>query len=111
MDIPVPAFLSDNVGAMEKGHEREGLVPYTTYVLIWLALLVLTVLTVTVAGMHIKGLSVITALFIASAKSTLVLNIFMHLKYERSFFRVIILIVIVTIAIFIGLTFLDVLFR
>ena len=44
---------------------------YGKYVLVWLALIVLTGLTVTVAGIHFGALTVATALFIASLKSYL----------------------------------------
>ncbi len=84
---------------------------YGTYVLSWLSLLMLTALTVTVGGMRLGGISIGTALVIASVKSMLVLNIFMHLKYEKSFFKITMLIVVVTISIFIGLTFVDIFFR
>jgi cytochrome c oxidase subunit 4 len=92
----------------DEQHEH---VTYGVYFLTWLALLVLTAITVTVAGMSLGNLSVFTALVVASVKATLVLGFFMHLKYERPLFRVMFLVVIVTFAIFIGLTFMDPPFR
>lgn len=86
-------------------------VSYGSYVLIWLSLLVLTVLTVTVAGMHIKAVSVITALVIACVKSTLVLYVFMHLQHEKLFFKIAMVVVVCSVTIFIGLTFVDIMFR
>lgn len=86
-------------------------VGYGSYVVIWLSLLVLTALTVTVAGMHLRGLSVGTALVIACVKSTLVLFVFMHLKQEKPFFKIAMLVVVCAVTIFIGLTFVDILFR
>lgn len=84
---------------------------YSGYVYTWLGLLVLTALTVTVAGMQLKWFSIITALIIASVKAILVLNIFMHLKYERGFFKIAVIIVVITLTVFIGFTFFDVLYR
>jgi cytochrome c oxidase subunit 4 len=84
---------------------------YGTYVLTWLALLVLTAITVTAAGMHFGNVSVLVALLIATVKSTIVLQIFMHMRYESKLFHTMVWIVIVTLAIFIGLTFTDTLFR
>jgi cytochrome c oxidase subunit 4 len=84
---------------------------YGTYVIIWLALLIFTVLTVSVAGMDLGRLSVLTALAIATAKSGLVLNYFMHLKYEDRIFKVMLLVSIITLATILGLTFFDVAFR
>ena len=61
---------------------------YTIYVLVWMALLVLTGLTVAVAGIDIGGLTVATALVIASVKAYLVLTIFMHLRNESKTFTI-----------------------
>jgi cytochrome c oxidase subunit 4 len=94
----------------QKGTEHKP-VSYGSYVAAWLSLVVLTALTVTVAGMHLKGWSIGTALVIACVKSTLVLFVFMHLKQEKPFFKITMLVVVVTITIFIGLTFVDILFR
>jgi cytochrome c oxidase subunit 4 len=89
-------------------HEEVG---YGVYVLTWITLLVLTSITVTVAGMHFGSLSVLVALAVAAVKATLVLSFFMHLRYERPLFKIMFLVVIITLAIFIGLTFLDPPFR
>ena len=61
---------------------------YTIYVVVWLSLMVLTGLTVAVAGIDIGGLTVATALVIASVKAYLVLTIFMHLRNESKTFTV-----------------------
>src|SRR3972149_5090857 len=53
------------------------------YVLVWLALVILTGVTVSVAGMNLGRWSVFVVLIIAAIKSGLVLNYFMHLKYEK----------------------------
>ncbi len=92
-------------------HEDVHGVGYGILVLIWLGLVVLTGITVVVSGVHIPAIAVLVALLIAAAKSTLVVNYFMHLKYESRIFKIILIMGIVTIAIFIGLTFFDVLFR
>jgi cytochrome c oxidase subunit 4 len=89
-------------------HEEVG---YGIYLLTWIALLGLTTITVTVAGLQFGSLSILVALAVAAVKATLVLSFFMHLRYERPLFRIMFLVVIVTLAIFIGLTFLDPPFR
>jgi cytochrome c oxidase subunit 4 len=113
MDISVSVILLDfNVGGnMEKQHEGHPLIGYGTYVMIWLALLVLTGLTVTVAGVNLRNFSIVAAIFIAAFKTTLVLNYFMHLKFEQPIFRNMVFIAIFTLAIIIGLTFTDISFR
>ena len=92
----------------ETSHEPVG---YGLYVVAWLALLVLTAITVSVAGMSFGSFSVFVALLIASIKASVVLYLFMHLKYESRLFHVMLFIVLVTLAIFIALTFTDILFR
>jgi cytochrome c oxidase subunit 4 len=86
-------------------------VSYGSYVLTWLALLVLTTITVTAAGMNFGKLSVLVAMLIATVKAGIVLHIFMHMKYESKLFHAMVWIVLVSLAIFIGLTFTDTLFR
>ena len=61
---------------------------YGIYVLVWLGLMALTGLTVAVAGINIGGLTIATALIIASVKAYLVLTIFMHLRSESKVFKV-----------------------
>ncbi|GAB4335301.1 MAG: cytochrome C oxidase subunit IV family protein [Calditrichia bacterium] len=96
---------------MSHKHESHTLVPYSTYIMVWLALLTLTGLTVTVAGLNLKDFAIITAIFVAAFKSVLVMNYFMHLKYESPLFRNMIYITVFTLAIIIGLTFTDISFR
>lgn len=96
---------------MEKKHEQHQLVSYGTYIMVWLALLILTGLTITVAGLNLKNYAIIAALFIAGFKSTLVLNYFMHLKFETPLFKNMVYVAIFTLVIIIGLTFTDIAFR
>jgi cytochrome c oxidase subunit 4 len=91
--------------------ERPHIVPAKVFILVWAALLVLTAITVTVAGMHLGRLSMLAALLIASAKASLVLWYFMHLKYESRLFKVLLLVPVATLAVIIGLTFFDILYR
>ncbi len=84
---------------------------YITYILVWIGLLIMTVVTVTVAGIDLGKLNVAAALFIASIKSALVLYWFMHLKDEEGLFRVILFAAVATITIMIVLTFFDILYR
>ena len=84
-----------------------------TYVRVWVALVLLTGVTVSMAGMNLGRMSIVAALIIAAFKSGLVLNYFMHLKYEEKlwFFRLIIPGTLALLILFIGLTFFDVAFR
>ncbi|MFK5927493.1 MAG: cytochrome C oxidase subunit IV family protein [Desulfuromusa sp.] len=93
---------------MEHQHQP---ISYRTLVLTWLALGTLTGITVAVSRIQLGAWNVWAALFIASCKSTLVLFIFMHLKQEARLFKVGILVLLVVVAIFVGLTLTDVLYR
>lgn len=91
-------------------HKHEP-VPYRTFVLVWVALVVLTAITVVVSRIELGPLHVWAALGIASIKSGLVIFIFMHLKQESLLFKIGLLILLVILAIFIGLNFTDILYR
>lgn len=86
-------------------------IPYQTFVIVWVMLLLLTGATVTVAQFHFGALNVWIALGIATLKAALVIAFFMHMKYEQRLFKLALLATLAILAIFIGLTFLDVLYR
>jgi cytochrome c oxidase subunit 4 len=61
----------------------EHVLPFRTYVIVWIALMALMVLTVYLSTIPMgHALNTAVALFIAAVKATLVLMFFMHLKYE-----------------------------
>lgn len=80
---------------------------YGIYILVWLALLMLTAVTVVVAGMDIGRFTVATALVIASFKAFLVLSIFMHLRSEGKIFKVFVLVSLLFLAVSFVLLFSD----
>lgn len=86
-------------------------VGYGIYVLVWLGLVAFTGLTVAVAFVDLRWLTIPVALSIAVAKTMLVVLYFMHVKYESGLFKGMILVCLVTFVIFIGLTFFDIAFR
>lgn len=96
---------------MSDHDESHAQVPYGLYVKVWLALLVLTAVTVGASFLDMKNTVGLTAVLIACVKSSLVLMYFMHLRYEKPLFAVMFLAVIITYGIFISLTFLDYSFR
>ncbi len=91
-------------------HKHEP-VPYRTFIQIWLALLVLTGVTIAVSRVNLGALNVWVALAVASVKSSLVIFYFMHLRQESRLFKICLLVMLVILAIFIGMTFIDVLYR
>ncbi len=86
-------------------------VPYRTFILIWVALLTLTLTTVAVSRIDLGALNIWAALLIASLKSSLVIFVFMHLRQESKLFKLGLTAMLVILAVFIGLTFTDVLYR
>ena len=91
--------------------EQHYIVSYRKLTVIWLALLVLTGLTVAITRVELGGYKVLGALTIACIKSGLVIAVFMHMKYEGHLLRWLLFLALVTLAIFIGFTFFDVLYR
>ena len=85
-------------------HKPQG---YGTYLLVWLGLIALTALTVTVAGINFGGLTVTTALLVASVKSYLVLKIFMHLGAEQKVFRIFVIVALFFVIVSFVLLFSD----
>jgi cytochrome c oxidase subunit IV len=82
-----------------------------TFLFTWIALLALTGLTIWAAELQLGRWSMLANLLIASTKASLVLWLFMHLKYEQRIFKLLLLVPIGTITIIIGLTFFDIWFR
>jgi cytochrome c oxidase subunit 4 len=91
--------------------EQHHIIGYGKLVSVWLALLALTGLTVLVSRMEIGIGHVWGSLAIASLKAGLVIAFFMHMRYEGRLLRGLLFTALLTLAIFIGLTFFDVLYR
>jgi len=72
---------------MEEVHTLEDIKQQVRrYILVFTALLTLTIITVTVSYFHLSVVpAIIVAMFIASIKGTLVASYFMHLISERKF--------------------------
>ena len=91
--------------------EHAHIVPYKTFLVIWVVLLILTGITVAVAQYNLGPLNIWVALGIATLKAGLVVAVFMHMKYESRLFQLSLFSALAILAIFIGLTFVDVLYR
>ncbi len=94
-----------------RDHEEHYVVPYSLYVSIWAALIVLTAITVSVSYVDMKHVAILTAVLIATVKASLVVLYFMHIRFERPIYGVMIVAVLITYGIFIGLTFSDYFYR
>jgi cytochrome c oxidase subunit 4 len=96
---------------MEHTERAAHTVSYKANILVWLALLVLTGLTVIIAGIDLGGFGILMNILIASLKAGLIVYIFMHMKYESLLFKLMLLMAIATLTVIIMLTFLDTLYR
>lgn len=92
-------------------HEKEHIIPYHTYFLILGALLLFTFLSVEITGIELGSLTVAAALIFASLKSYLVLTYFMHLKFDKPYIKLMVLLVILIFLAVITITFIDYSFR
>ena len=86
-------------------------VPYRTYVNVWLALVGLTFVTVGAAYTDLKQMAIFTAILIATVKALLVILYFMHIRFEKPVFTWFLVAALGTYALFLILTFADYSFR
>jgi cytochrome c oxidase subunit 4 len=77
------------------------------YVGILAILITFTLLTVAVASIHLGPLNLAVAIIIASAKATLVVMFFMHLKYDNRFNATIVICSLMFIGVFFAYTMND----
>ncbi len=92
-------------------NEENHIIPYSKFLYVLLVLIALTLTSVALTQIYLGTLTVVLALLIASVKSSFVLRIFMHLKFENKMFSRMIIAVALLICVVITLTLLDYLFR
>ncbi len=88
---------------IEEHEEHHG---YGFFTAIWIGLIALTALTVAVAGVDMGVYTVPIALLIACIKSMLVLNYFMHIKFDNPLVKWFVIacgVIFFTVIIFLGL--------
>ena len=87
------------------------IIPYRTLLTVLAMLIALTLISVLVTQISLGTLTVAIALLIAAVKSSFVLRIFMHLKFENRFLSSMVIAVILIIAAVIFITLLDYIYR
>jgi cytochrome c oxidase subunit 4 len=92
-------------------NEKNHIVPYRTFLVVLAVLISLTLISVSVTEIYLGTLTVFIALLIAAIKSSFVLRIFMHLKFENKMFTTMVIAVILLIGVVIFITLLDYLYR
>jgi len=75
----------------EQGAHAEHVVPVSTYLLVFIALMIGTALTTWIAYIDLGKWNTVVALVIAFTKMLLVVLFFMHVKYATGLTRVVIL--------------------
>ena len=90
---------------------KHHIVSYRTYGLILLLLLVLTATSVAVTQIELSRWATLAALLLASTKSAFVLAVFMHLKFDQTIYKVMVIFIILVMTAVIVLTFFDYGFR
>jgi len=96
---------------MSKDNNHKHIVPYSTYGIVLLALLFLTAITVLITRIELGPLNTAAAMLIASVKGLLVLIYFMHLKFDRKIYAIMVALVMIVFVAVIIITFFDYLYR
>lgn len=87
--------------------KHEHIIPLKTYLLVGVALLILTATTVAISFIHFGAFNLVIAMLIASVKAVLVALFFMHLLYDNKLFMAIFSISLIFVSVFIILTMFD----
>ncbi len=91
--------------------EKHHIVPYRLYVIVLIALITITFMSIGITKIGIQSFTVAGALIFAVAKSYLVLTYFMHLKFDKPYIKLMVLFVFTIFVVVIVVTFLDYLYR
>lgn len=97
-----------NVAALAEEHHPLG---DNLLLKVYTALIILTGITVAASVYYPGRIGVGVALAVTPIKATLILMFFMHLRYERRVFVIMFLVAVAILAIVMGLTFFDYLYR
>ena len=92
-------------------NEKNHIIPYRTFLYILVLLITLTLTSVAITRIYLGTFTVLLALLIAAIKSSFVLRIFMHLKFENRMFSIAVVAVVLLISAVIIVTLLDYLYR
>ncbi|MDE5420848.1 cytochrome C oxidase subunit IV family protein [Ancylomarina sp. DW003] len=95
---------------MDNGQHTH-IVKYSTFVWILIILLVLTFSSVAITQLDLGVYTVTGALLFASVKSVIVLMYFMHLKFDKKFYAIMMAGIALLLTSVIIVTFLDYLYR
>jgi cytochrome c oxidase subunit IV len=92
-------------------NEKVHIIPYKTFLIVLAGLIALTLTSVAATRISLGTFTVVLALLIATVKSTFILRIFMHLKFDNKMFSIGVISVALLLALVIFITLLDYLYR
>jgi cytochrome c oxidase subunit 4 len=96
---------------MEHAEVHVHIIPYRTFVRVWLLLLLFTAILVFTSKVWHETLSVWAMLILTPIKAGLVFFYFMHLKFEKPYLRALVCLALGLLVMVIGLLFFDILNR
>jgi len=96
---------------MSENTHTPHVLPLKIYFSVAGALFILTVITVMVSYYDFGSFNLLIAMVVATVKATLVALYFMHLKYDDKLYLTMLIMSLVFLSLFIGITMLDTMFR
>jgi cytochrome c oxidase subunit 4 len=93
------------------GDHHPHVLPVSTYIAVFVTLLILTVITVAASRVDLGNANLLIALSIATVKALCVSLIFMHLLFDKKFNAIVFASSLIFLAVFIGFTMADTGFR
>lgn len=103
--------MAEHAPSSEHGAHTEHVVPVSTYIIVFICLLLLTGLTTGAAYIDMGPFNTVVALAIAATKMMLVVLFFMHVKYATGLTKLVVIAGIFWLAILVTLTLADELTR
>ena len=92
---------------LEHHHELAHVMPFSTLLGVFCALVLLTILTVAAAQISFGAWEVWVSLGIATVKATLIAVYFMHLRYDKPFHTIVFVSSLLFVGLFLALTLMD----
>jgi len=87
--------------------EKQHITEYKVYGIVLVALLLLTALSIWVTHIDLKAWTVGIALLVTCSMAFIILTYFMHLKFDHILIKILVGLVFVLFAIFVGITLLE----
>jgi cytochrome c oxidase subunit IV len=101
---------TDTCATHPDSHEQHGIehaVPLSVLIAVFLALIVLTVVTVAASYLPLGDLEIWIAMGVATVKAALVAAYFMHLRYDNPLNAVLFVIGLLFVGLFVGFVLMD----